>query len=449
MTMTTPARHTRADSAHHARVAGTTPERRRLSFPGADIGLSRRRFMQLGAAGAGGLAMTPLLSHLEAFAAPALGPHDPILVLVELDGGNDGLNTVCPIGQSAYYAKRPNIAIPANQALRINSATGLHPQLDRIKFRYDSGKVAVIRGVGYNPPDFSHFSSMAYWMQGWGGTSLPYPTGWIGRWADGLPNAAKESLYQVVLDQSVPLHHVGVNNQASGLPLWVGGAFGMDRDDAWERRLYQTVANYAASGNSGLGAWGNEIAATGKQLVQITGKIGAAYTGEFPDDYFVRQMVLAARLININLGIRVITARIGGFDNHSGQGGVAGDHADLMKSLDDGINAFFQTISPTFKRQTLVMTFSEFGRRPEQNADNGTDHGTSGPVLLIGDLVKGGLYGTQPLVSDSQLVDYGNLKSFVDFRSVYATVLRKWMRADDREILGRRYELLDCITSAP
>jgi uncharacterized protein (DUF1501 family) len=430
-------------------MPAATPERQRLSFPGSNLGLNRRRFLQLSAAGAGGLAMSPMLSHLEAFAAPALGPHDPILVLVEMDGGNDGLNMVCPTGQGAYYDKRPVIAVPENQALPLNTKSGLHPQLDRMKWRFDGDKVAVIRGVGYKPPDFSHFSSMAYWMQGWGGVNQSYPTGWVGRWADGLANSDKESLYQVVLDQSVPLHLMGKKNQASGLPLYIGGAFGIDRDDSHEKRMLQTLSNFAASGQSGLGAWGDEIADTGKTLVKITGQIQPAYAGEFPDDYFSRQMVLAARLINVNLGVRVISTRIGGFDTHSGQGGTNGDHADLMRSLDDGIHRFFTNLDKAWKRQVIVMTFSEFGRRPEENADEGTDHGSSGVVFLVGDLVNGGLYGTQPLMSNSNLVDYGNLKSYVDFRSVYATVLRKFMRADDKQILGKQYELLDCIKSAP
>lgn len=410
---------------------------------------NRRRFLQLSAAGAGGAAMSPLLSQLEAFAAPQLGPHDPILVIIEMDGGNDALNMVCPTGQGAYYDKRPTIAIPEGQALPITSGSGLHPNLRHLKWRFDRDKVAVIRGVGYNPPDFSHFSSMAYWMQGWGAAMQSYPTGWVGRWADGLPNAAKESLYQVVLDQSLPLHHVGNKNQAAGLPLWIGNAFGTDRDEVDEQRLLNALSGYATSGTTGRGNWGTEIAEVGRTLVKITGKIQPAYAGTFPEDYFARQMTLAANLINVNLGIRVITARIGGFDTHSGQGGSVGYHADLMKSLDDGIKAFFTALNTAFRRQTLVMTFSEFGRRPEENNDRGTDHGTSGTVLLVGDLVKGGVYGQQPLMRDSELVDYGNLKSYVDFRSIYATLLRNWLRADPKEILGKRYELLDCITSTP
>ncbi len=432
------------------RMTSVTPERRRLSIPGNDLGLSRRRFLQASGVAGGGLAMSPMLSHLEAFAAPSLGAHDPIVILVELDGGNDVLNTVCPTGQGAYYDKRPTIAIPENAALELKPGVGLHPKLTKLKARYEAGKVAVVRGVGYNPPDFSHFSSMAYWMQGWGGSTLSYPTGWMGRWADGLSNSARESLYQVVLDQSVPLHHVGKKNQAAGLPLWIGGAFGVERDDAHEVRLLNGLSSYA-NASTELGAWGDEVAATGKMLVGITGRIQPAYANEIPGnyDYFSRQMTLAARLINVNLGIRVITCRIGGFDTHSGQGGENGDHADLMQSLDLGLHRFFSNLQSKWRRQTLVMTFTEFGRRPEQNNDDGTDHGTSTNVFLIGDLVRGGLYGTQPNVRDSALEHWGNLKTYVDFRSVYATVLRKWLRADDKQLLGRQYELLDCIKSAP
>lgn len=428
--------------------APMTPERRRLTVPGADLGLSRRRLLQAGAVGVGGAAMSPLLSHLEAFAAPALGPHDPIVVMVEFDGGNDGLNTVIPAASGAYYDKRPTIGIRPSHCLPLRTGVGLHPSLYRLKDRYERGWVAVVRGVGYKPPDFSHFSSMAYWMQGWGGATPAYPTGWMGRWADGLANSEKESLYQVALDSGVPLHMVGKKNQPAGLPLWIGGAFGIERDEAHETRMLQALASMNYS-DTGLGAWGNEIAATGQTLVQITGKIKPAYSGTFPDDSFVRQMVLAGKLINTNLGIRVINTRIGGFDTHAGQGGRTGGHANLLRRFDEGVHQFFKTLTSSWRRQVIVVTFSEFGRRPEENGDIGTDHGTSGPVFVIGERVRGGLYGTQPLLNNKDLVDYGNLKSFVDFRSVYATILRKWLRADDKQILGKQYEYLDLIASTP
>ncbi len=414
-----------------------------------NLDLGRRRFLQLGAAGVGGLALNPLLSNLNAFAAPQLGPHDPILVLIEMDGGNDALNMLCPTTQSAYYEKRPTIAIPEASQLAINTEVGLHPNLANIKKRYDNGKVAFIRGVGSNPTDFSHFTSMANWMQGWGGGQLAYPTGWIGRWADSLYNAQNEALYQVVIDQSVPLHHVGDKNQAAGLPLWIGSAFGVERDTPDEIRMLRTLSKYAASGESGRGDWGNEIAESNKALVRVSGKVQPAYAGEFPDDYFAHQMALAANLINANLGIRVLTVRLGGFDTHTNQGGIVGDHANLMKSLDDGIKAFFTKLSLNYRRQTLLMSFSEFGRRPEENSDRGTDHGTAGVVMLIGDLVRGGVYGSQPSLASADLVDYGNLKRYVDFRRVYASVLKKWLRADPTSLLGRSYDTLDFIKAAP
>src|SRR5690349_1625198 len=174
----------------------------RLSVPGRSLGLtpfSRRRFLQTGAVGAGAMAISPMLSHLEAYAAPPLGAHDTILVMVMMAGGNDGLNMVAPIADSNYYAIRPTLALHGNQTLNVNSSTGLHPSLAHVKALYDAGHVAIVRGVGYNPPDFSHFSSMANWMVGWGGSAPITPTGWIGRFIDRLPNAATESLYSVTL----------------------------------------------------------------------------------------------------------------------------------------------------------------------------------------------------------------------------------------------------------
>src|SRR5690348_3009609 len=191
-------------------------------------GVSRRRFLQLGAAGLGGMAMSPYLSTLRAYAAPPVGAHDGILVTVALEGGNDGLNTVCPIGQSAYSHIRPTIAVPKSKALQLSSAVALHPSLSRLKRQWDLGRLAVVQGVGYLNPDLSHFNSMDIWMRGWGGAGTP-STGWLGRWLDRLPNTASESLYGVTIDESLPRHLAGTRSHASSLPLSVNDAFAMDR----------------------------------------------------------------------------------------------------------------------------------------------------------------------------------------------------------------------------
>jgi uncharacterized protein (DUF1501 family) len=246
----------------------------RLSVPAtAPGGMSRRRFLQLTGGGvglaAGAVALSPMLEQMQAFAAPPIGPTDGVLVLLMLDGGNDGLNMVVPNGTSRYYELRTRTNIPQNQVLPLTGSVGLHPSLTRIKAMYDQSKVAVVRGVGYRPADLSHFTSMGIWMNGWGGGSQPGgPTGWIGRYMDGLPNSANESLLGVVLGSSVPLHMVGSVARASGLPLNIGGAFGLDRSEVENARMFDAVAAFG-SGPSGLGPWGDLVGKTERNTLDL------------------------------------------------------------------------------------------------------------------------------------------------------------------------------------
>ena len=393
--------------------------------------------------------MSPLLSHLEAMAAPPLAPSDAILVLIMLAGGNDALNTVVPINDSNYYAMRPSIGLAPSTTLNVNGAVGFHPALTSVKQHFDAGHVAVIQGVGVNPPDFSHFSSMGAWMQGWGGTSVSYPTGWIGRYLDGLPNASTESLYAVSLNTNgVPLHLVGQTGRGSSLPMSVGGRFGVDRSDQDNARLYDDLASFSASGDTDLGTNGDAIARAGAQLLRLTGRIAPAYppSDSVPEDSCARQMQLVARLVNRNLGIRVFNVTLDGFDTHTGQ---LASHATLMASLDLGINTLMSTLDPAWQDNVMGLTFSELGRRPSENDGGGTDHGSAGTSLAIGMRVKGGMYGAAPSLAPNALVDYGNLEATVDYRSMYATILSKWLAADDRQILGSHYPQLGFVRSHP
>ena len=411
----------------------------RLSVPAtAPGGMSRRRFLQLTGGGvglaAGAVTLSPMIDQMRAFAAPPIGPTDGVLLLLMLDGGNDGLNMAIPRGDSAYYAKRPRIAIPAGQVLPPTADTGLHPALTRVKTMYDQGKVAVVRGVGYRPADLSHFTSMGIWMNGWGGGSRPGgPTGWIGRYLDGLPNSASESLLGVVMGSSVPLHMVGSVARASGLPQNISRAFGIDRTKAEDRRMFDAMSAFGG-GPTQLGQWGDLVAKTERNTLDLAQRVQPAYQGEFPESDLGRQLVLSARLINANLGIRVLSVHLGGFDTHSDQ---PADHAELMANLNASIGAFFDTLSATYKSRVTLMSFSEFGRRPEDNDTSGTDHGTAAPHFIIGDQVAGGVYRGPP--SLTALDSNGNLVNTVDFRQVYATVLDQWLKADSRELLGYNF----------
>jgi hypothetical protein len=225
----------------------------------------------------------------------------------------------------------------------------------------------------------------------------------------------------------------------------IGGAFGVDRSDPNDRRLYDALASFG-SGSSGLGTWGDLVGATQSRLMTLTQEIQPAYHGTLPSGDLAAQLTLCARLINANLGIRVLNTEFGSFDTHTDQ---AATHADLLSDFDAGLNAFFTTLDPAWASRVVVMTFSEFGRRPEADDGGGTDHGTANVMFVVGDRVKGGLYGQQPSLARSGLDQYGNLVHLVDFRSVYASIVSTWFGADEREVLGAAYPAVDLFRAGP
>ena len=395
--------------------------------------LSRRRFLQGTAVTAGIVAASPYLSMLQAFAAPPVAANEGILLTILLSGGNDGLNMVAPVGDPAYTALRPTLHVAHGHP--VGNGLALHPALTTLKARFDQGKVAIVRGVGYRPSDLSHFSSTDRWMHGWGGTDSP-TTGWLGRYLDGLPDTAHQSLYGVGLSGGVNPHLAGAISQASSLPLSISGAFGIDRTDRSDVRMYDEMIR-TGNGATGLGPLGDQYAARAKEFLQLAQRIRPAYGFKAPTSDLAQQLVLGAHLINANLGIHVIDTTLGGFDTHANEPAA---HATLMSQLDRAIDLFYAALNPRWRTQVTLMTFSEFGRRPEENGDRGTDHGTAAPLLVIGDRVKGGLHGTQP--SLTRLDSAGNLLPAVDFRGVYAAVLRDWLGANDKTILGQRYPAL-------
>jgi uncharacterized protein (DUF1501 family) len=416
---------------------------RALSVPSP---FSRRNFMKGAGVIAGGVALTPYLSKLEAFASPPIGPSDGVLVVIQMGGGNDGLDTFIPVGDPRYYALRATANYPAAQTLPIAIGFGFHPALVKLKARYDAGKVAIVQGVGNLPvPDLSHFSSTATWMQGWGGSSVSgAPTGWLGRFLDGLPNAANEPLRGATISSSVPLHLVGVQARAAGLPESISGAFGLDRRYKSDAAMFDAFGGFG--GSSGLGPWGDAAGKSAADTMTVAAQIQPAYVGAMPSSDLARQLVTCARLINADLGIRVLNVTIGGFDNHTN---LAGDHTSQLAELDDAIESFFATLAATFASRVALMTFSEFGRRAGTNSDGGADHGTAGTHFIVGDEVNGGLYGAQPSLAANALDGNGNLVSTVDFRQYYATVLNDWLAADPTQILGRSYTSLGVFRGLP
>lgn len=410
----------------------TTEVLRAVSTP-ADAsprGMHRRRFLQA-AAVAGGASVLPAWLADAAAAATPIGAGDGVLVVILMAGGNDGLGMVPPMGDAAYASLRKGLAIPASSALKGGAGFGFHPNLKEVKKRWDAGQVAVLQGVGDLEPDLSHFTAMARWMSG-DGSSLP-TTGWIGRYVDGLAGG-DDPFHAVTLGTSVPLAMVGRARRGTALPMKVDAGLSTTHKDDWVRRSAECVRAMGGATN-GLGTWGESLATAGRTAIDLTARVSPLYGAAFPEGKLAAQAELAARLINADLGVRALHLQYGDFDHHAD---APGSYPQRMAELDAAVARLYATLQARFQKRVTVLTVSEFGRRAQANQSNGTDHGTATTLLAIGPGVKGGAYGQAP--SLTKLDRHGNLVPTVDFRSVYASVLQTWLRADPKQVLGASFE---------
>ncbi len=399
--------------------------------------LSRRRFLQaIGATGAG-LAVTTSWPLADAYAGTAISPTDGILVVITLGGGNDGLNTVVPASNGAYYDNRQGLAIRAEQTLPITDGYGLHPSLGFVKSMFDNGQVAVVEGLGIRENSLSHFDSTAMWMRGVPGVN-GVPSGWLGRWLDATTS---QPLTAVNIGHNVPLSLVGTSKSGSAISTFPAN-FGA-QTDLWETQLYDAVRSMGAA-PTGLGPWANMAAAVQTSALDVGRDVTPIFGTALPNGKFIKELTLAARLIELNVGTRVISVIEGDFDHHASQPAA---HATLLQQLDQGLRAFFAGLSPANANRTTVLVVSEFGRTPKGNAGNGTDHGTANNVLLLGTRVKGGLHGTLPSFGD--LDSDRRTKPTMDFRAVYAAVFDQWLAGDSKQLLGGTFGGLSLFNSAP
>lgn len=417
------------------------------------LSMDRRRFLQMMGWGVGAGAMMGglgetfaadlLPGHMrEAFATTPVGDHEGILVLVGQFGGSDGLNIVVPYANGLYYDQHGDVAIPANQALHLNSQVGLHPNLPYLKSLYDAGQVAIMQGVGYPNPDLSHFTSMALWMYGRAGNGVPN-SGWVGRWLDGLNG--DDPFRAATVGQGLPLHLIGVNKRGIAIPQW-GVGFGGDPNDNEHRQqqwMYEGMRNFA-SASAGRGPWHDTIATTVKGVIDVGQQVAPVFVDALPDNDLAKKLTVVARLINANLGMRVIDTGQDGFDNHSSE---PQDLAGLMGDFDAALQLFFAALLPQYRSRVTIMTYSEFGRTSWSNDSSGTDHGTTNNHFIIGPSVRGGLYGAQPSLAG--LDRWDRMVSSVDFRSLYATVLDRWLGGGASTVLGATFEQFDVFRSPP
>jgi uncharacterized protein (DUF1501 family) len=395
---------------------------------------SRRRFLQtLAALSCSGALPLPL-----ARLANARGLGDRVLLVVHLDGGCDGINTVIPHTDAAYFAARPTLAIPSGEMLPISASLGLHPAMTGLKAWYDRGKVAVVNGVGY--PDFvlSHFAAEdIYW------TASPedpqQPGGWLGRALDALPALA--TLSGACLENQPPRSMAASTYTAPAIPdpqRYLFQTPGNAYESAAQLAAAQSIFGQGASGAALFdGLLAADLAAL-DSVDQVQAAV-AAYESPlaYGEDDFSQALKLAGQLIRADLGMRVLTTSLGGFDTHSNQ---AATMNNLLGQFSDGVDKFMQDAAAGgFADRIAILVWSEFGRRVAENASGGTDHGTAAPMFLIGQGVRGGVYGAYPSLTE---LDDGNLRMSTDFRSVYATALSDWLGLDPTAIMGRDWAKL-------
>ena len=408
-----------------------------LSRPSESDGVLTRRRMLQGLLALGGVTAVGGLPALRdaAHAAP-LGAGEPILVVVTLDGGNDSLNTVVPIGSGRYRDLRGGLAITSG--LRpIGNGLGLHPNLAWLEQQHRAGNLATVLGVGDPGLEHSHFAAMAKWMGGHKDAG-PRQDGWLGRYLDSLQ---ADSLAGVAIgNKGVPLILQRSHGDSIGLPE-IGDLFGADRrdDDGNLKPVIHAHRELKQYGGSRLSPAADRLMRVQADAIRRAVKVNPTFTPTVPETLpdFVRSMELAARLINLDVGVRVIHIEYPEFDTHALQRPF---HDNLLRNLDRGLQRFASSLRGEFRAQVATLVYSEFGRRAARNGSAATDHGAGGTAFLVGEPVTGGLYGEQPPLG--KLDSRGDLRVRLDYRSLWHTVLEGYLGVDAAPILGRDYERL-------
>lgn len=405
--------------------------------------ISRRAFLQSTLSSTGlvawGLTAPQFLKNTAA-ATPWLGEKgtkDTILVVVQLTGGNDGLNTVIPFKDPLYAQYRPTLKQPLNQIAKLSDSLGLHPALKPLADLYQDKVLCVVQGVGYPNPSQSHFRSMDIWQAGSLADQLP--EGWIGKAMTHIDKAQG--------------FHLAMNNEAS--PLALAGApakvpsltslsefqirtfAGSAQDRMQQKRIIEGAAEMEQASSPQLLDFVKQTAVSTYQSSQRLQELAKNYQPKatYPATGLANRLKLAAQLIDADLGARIFYVTIDGFDTHANQ---ADQHANLLREVAEAIAAFYKDLAARGQAErTLIMTFSEFGRRAKENGSKGTDHGSAAPMFLVGGKVKAGIVGEHPRLDK---LDDGNLVHHTDFRQVYAAILESWLGVSSKLVLGQGFK---------
>ena len=393
----------------------------------------RKEFLQIGSLATASL-MLP--KFLKAFDSRAIvPPGNKVLVVLQFSGGNDGLNTVIPIRNDIYYKSRPRLGIEKDKALLLTDEAGINPALPEFKELFDDGSLGIINSVGYPNPDRSHFRSMDIWQSASDSDKYMY-TGWLGRYLDAQCNGCTKPTQALEVDDILSLALKGENNK--GLAV---------KDP---KRLYNTShEKYFKEINAAHENGEETVDYLYKTLSETLSSADYIFQQSrlhpssqiYPSTETGKNLKTISSLIMSDINTKVYYLSLGSFDTHVNQ---ENQQKRLFTELNDAISAFVKDLKDNNRFQdVMIMTFSEFGRRVAQNASGGTDHGTANNMFFIGGALKQkGLINAMPDLND---LNEGDLVHKVDFKNVYATVLRKWLDADDKGILGKQYEYLNFI----
>jgi uncharacterized protein (DUF1501 family) len=403
---------------------------------------TRREFMRTGLATSGLIAWglnAPRFLSRTAAATPEggkPGARETILVVVQLTGGNDGLNTVVPHADEGYAKLRTALRLPTDQLKKVNDQVGLHPSLTGFASLLEDNALCIVQGVGYPNPDESHFRSMDIWQAA--STAKELTEGWLGKALVRMPAA--------------PALHLSAQEESSwlalaGAPTKVPSISDLDEfivrtsaGSGADRRAQQQVIEEAAKpagGKPGLLDFVQQTAVNTYASSRRLREVAKNYQPKvpYPNSGLANRLKLAAQLIEADLGARIFYVTIDGFDTHANQ---LNTHANLLREVSDAMTAFFKDMAARGHRdRVLMMTFSEFGRRARENGSRGTDHGSAAPMFLIGGKVKPGLVGEHPSLTDLYM---NKLKHNTDFRQVYAAVLDGWLGVPSKEVLGGEFK---------
>ncbi len=371
--------------------------------------------------------------------SPTIGESRRILVIVQLSGGNDGLNTVIPFADDQYYKARPTLAVPRSQVLGLNQDVGLSPELAPFKELYDEGALSVIQNVGYKNPNRSHFASMDIWHTASMDPVRANTTGWIGRLLDRswTSSPSNDPLVLHFDNEPLPLALSAMHQVVPSMGDLSSFRVSSEHFNLMQNILSQMKAKEKKNAQDldYIRKISAQAATQAETLDSILKK--SKSTVEYPGSELGKHLQQMAALIGGGFKTRIYYTSVSGFDTHSNQAGL---HSSLLRNLGQAIGAFQRDLAARgCEKEVILMTLSEFGRRIEENNSRGTDHGTAAPLFIAGAPVKPGVLGGKP---DLEKTREGDLIHRIDFRQVYASVLESWLEVPSKGLLGGEYAKL-------